>query len=206
MALPICFIKLVASKKATERQLAISQLIIGAFFFACRLCEYLKVPKQDQQQTKQLTLRNIAFFKDGNLIPHSSSKLNLADSISLTFDSQKNNKKNKTITQWATDQSLLCPVKQLAAIVKCIGSYWGLSMKSPVLAVLVHGWILHITQKQVNDALRDRVKSYSKSKLQILKSEVGMHALRLGAAMAMYLGGIPVYATQLIGRWIATHS
>jgi hypothetical protein len=45
------------------------------------------------------------------------------------------------------------------------------------------------------------VKSYGKSKLQILVSEVGTHSLRLGAAIAMYLGGIPVYAIQLIGRW-----
>ena len=74
-------------------------------------------------------------------------------------------------------------------------------MKLPVSAVLVHGWISHITQKQVNNALRDGVKSYGKSKLQILVSEVGTHSLRSGAAMAMYLGGIPVYAIQLIGRW-----
>ena len=46
-----------------------------------------------------------------------------------------------------------------------------------------------------------RVKFYGKSKLQILKSEVGTHSLRLGSAMTMYLGEIPVYAIQLIGRW-----
>ena len=47
-ALLLCIIKLVALKSSTEKQQAIGQLIIGAFFFACRLCEYLKVPKQDQ--------------------------------------------------------------------------------------------------------------------------------------------------------------
>jgi len=74
-------------------------------------------------------------------------------------------------------------------------------MTTKVSAVLVHGQISNITQKQVNDALRDGVKAYSKSKLQILVSEVGTHSLRSGSAMAMYLGGIPVYAIQLIGRW-----
>ena len=73
-------------------------------------------------------------------------------------------------------------------------------MKSPVSAV-VHGRISHTTKKQVNDALRDGVKSFGKSKLKILESEAGMHSLCLGAAMAMYLGIIPVYAIQLIGRW-----
>jgi hypothetical protein len=66
-------------------------------------------------------------------------------------------------------------------------------MTTKVSAVLVHGRISHITQKQVNDALRDGVKAYGKSKLQILVSEVGTHSLRSGSAMAMYLGGIPVY-------------
>ena len=73
-------------------------------------------------------------------------------------------------------------------------------MKTPVSAVLVHGRILHITQKQVKDTLRDGVNSYGRSKLQILESEVGTHSLRLGAAKAMHLGGIPVYTIQLIGR------
>jgi hypothetical protein len=84
-ALPICIIKLLALKKETESQRAISQLTIGAFFFACRSCEYLKVPKQDQHQTKQLTLGNIAFSKDGNVILHSNPNLHLADSVALTF-------------------------------------------------------------------------------------------------------------------------
>ena len=200
-ALPICIIKLLALKKETESQRAISQLTIGAFFFACRSCEYLKVPKQDQHQTKQLTLGNIAFSKDGNVILHSNPNLHLADSVSLTFESQKNDKKSETITQWNTDHTFLCPVKQWAAIVKRIGSYPGSSMTTKVSAVLVHGRISHITQKQVNDALRDGVKAYGESKLQILASEVGTHSLRSGSAMAMYLGGIPVYAIQLIGRW-----
>ena len=68
-------------------------------------------------------------------------------------------------------------------------------------AVLQHNRIIHITQKQVRDALRDRVKAFSESKLCINAPEAGTHSIRLGAAMAMYLGGLPVYAIQLIGRW-----
>ena len=47
-AFPLCIIELITLKTSTEKQKAIGQLIIGAFFFACRLCEYLKVPIQDQ--------------------------------------------------------------------------------------------------------------------------------------------------------------
>ena len=60
-AIPICVIELIALKTVTELQHAFGQLIIGAFFFACRLCKYLKVPKQEHHQTKQLQIVNIAF-------------------------------------------------------------------------------------------------------------------------------------------------
>ena len=68
-------------------------------------------------------------------------------------------------------------------------------------AVLQHNRIVHINQKQVNEALQDEVKAYGESKLRINASEVGTHSIRYGAEMAMYLGGLPVYAIQLIGRW-----
>ena len=116
-AIPICVIELIALKTSTELQRAISQLIIGAFFLACRSCKFLKVPKQEQHQTKQLQLGNIAFYKDGNIIPHNSPQINLADCVSLTFESQKNEEKDKTITQWATPHPVLCPVTQWDALV-----------------------------------------------------------------------------------------
>jgi hypothetical protein len=53
----------------------------------------------------------------------------------------------------------------------------------------------------VKEALRDGLKAFGESKLRILASEVGTHLLRSGAAMAMYLGDLLVYAIQLIGRW-----
>ena len=67
--------------------------------------------------------------------------------------------------------------------------------------MLSHGKITHVTQKQVTDALCDGVKTFGESRLQIKVTEVGTHSIRSGAAMAMYLGGLPVYAIQLIGRW-----
>jgi hypothetical protein len=39
-------------------------LAAAAHFWAMRSCEYLKVPKSEQQQTKQLCLCNIAFIKE----------------------------------------------------------------------------------------------------------------------------------------------
>ena len=50
-------------------------------------------------------------------------------------------------------------------------------------------------------ALRNAVESYGPSKLGIAKGDIGTHSLRAGAAMAMYLGGCPVYVIMMIRRW-----
>jgi hypothetical protein len=68
-------------------------LAAAAHFWAMRSCEYLKVPKVEQRQTKQLCLRNIVFIKHGEILDHSSAKLNSADCIAITFERQKNDKK-----------------------------------------------------------------------------------------------------------------
>jgi hypothetical protein len=97
-AIPICVIELIALKTSTESQCAISQLIIGAFFFVCRSCKCLKVPNQDQQLTKQLVLGNIVFYKVDQIIPHDCSSIFLADSVS-TPSRRKRTSKNSTQSQ-----------------------------------------------------------------------------------------------------------
>jgi hypothetical protein len=60
---------------ATEVQQATAQLAVGGFFFACRPCEYLKVPQAEKRRTDILRLRNIPFFKNGKLPPHNHPDL-----------------------------------------------------------------------------------------------------------------------------------
>jgi hypothetical protein len=64
-------ISLIASLNATESQHVSSQLIIGAFFFACRSCKYLEVSHPETKRAKQLMLGNLAFYKSDIKIPHS---------------------------------------------------------------------------------------------------------------------------------------
>ncbi len=201
-AIPLCVISLVALKTSTKKQLATTQLLkIGAFFFAMRSCEYLQVPKQDDKKTKQLTLSNIAFYKDGNLIAHSSTNLSKAASVSVTFESQKNSRKFDTITQWRTTHETLCPVKQWASLVQRIWAYPNATAQTLVSAVLQHKKITHITNNNITNALQDSLKTYGEACLQINIDEIGTHSIRSGAAMAIYLGGAPVFAIQMIGRW-----
>jgi hypothetical protein len=51
------------------------------------------------------------------------------------------------------------------------------------------------------NALRNAVVGMEEIRLGIKKEDVGTHLIRLGAAMAMYLGECPVFMIMLIGRW-----
>ena len=200
-AIPLCVISAIALRDTTEMQVASTQLIISAFFFACRSCEYLKVPNAKEKKTKCLTLRNIVFHLNGAVIPHSSLLLLAADNIAITFKTQKNGQKFDTVTQWATHHDTLCPVTQWASLVKRIRTYPGENDDTNISAVWHHGKTHHITSKEITDALRNGLSVFGNDKLRIKPHEIGTHSIRSGAAMAMYLGGVPVFAIQIIGRW-----
>ena len=53
-ALPIAVLREIAKLQTTETQRAISQLLIVAFFFAMRSCEYLDVPQSEMRRTEIL--------------------------------------------------------------------------------------------------------------------------------------------------------
>ena len=52
----------------------------------------------------------------------------------------------------------------------------------------------------VANLLRDGVVAIGKTKLGTHCSEIGTHSIRFGAAMAMYLAGVPIFSIMLIGR------
>ena len=202
-AIPSCILIRIAQNQTSETTRAISQLIIGAFFFACRSCEYLRVTNPAGMRTKQLTLSNIAFFKNGTRLHHiaDAQQLHSADSVSITFETQKNDRKFDTVTQWRTSHNFLCPVKQWASIVTRIYSYNGTNTNTPVSTVLRHNRLDNISPREVILSLQDAVVAHGEDDLRIYRHEIGTHSIRSGAAMAMYLGGVPVFAIMMIGRW-----
>jgi hypothetical protein len=103
--------------------LALTELIIGAFFFACRSCEYLRVTVRGR--TKILCLANIRFTSHTyEEIHHSDNNLlQKAHFVSVTFEEQKNNHKQETRTQTKNDDPILCPGKSWVRIVQRINSY-----------------------------------------------------------------------------------
>jgi len=131
-ALPFAVLNELAKCQVTETDKSITQPTIGAAFFACRSCEYSKVPRQEQKRMRLLCLRNVRFFRDGLLMPTQSDDLESVDSIAITFKMQKNDLKHDTVIHGRTDDSVLCPVLQWAFLVNRIWTYPGASLDTPV--------------------------------------------------------------------------
>jgi hypothetical protein len=180
---------------------ALCELFIGAFFFAMRSCEYLKV--QGPRKTKLLELRNIRFFQANATIPHSSSSLSSADCVSITFELQKRDTKNDTITQHKSGDKLLCPVKVWASIVRRIRSYQSTDASTTVNTFqFPEGGKLHLfSGAELLKRLRFATTAIGQDSLGFTAKEVGLHSARSGAAMAMYLAHVPVFTIMLLGRW-----
>lgn len=199
-ALPACILKQLHKCTTTPRLKAIAELCTGAFFFAMRSCEYLSVGGLPRK-TKRLRIRNLRFFMKGKERIISSPNLERSDFISITFEDQKNDMKNDTITMHATNDSILCPVKCWSRIVQRI-------LKSPnattdrfVNSFWDNGKFHLITNKDTIQAIRAAALVIGQATLGFNPINLGTHSLRSGAAMAMYLDEVPVYTIMLIGRW-----
>jgi hypothetical protein len=201
-ARPFIVLDKLAKQQVTELDIALAQLTIRAAFSACRSCEYSIVPKTEELRTKLLCLRNIRFFKDGHLISAPLANLELADSVAITFEMQKNDSKFDTVIHGRTDDPVLCPVLQWARLVNRIWSYEGTTRDMLVCTFQRSGGQLDtIASSQVLTRLRAAAKAVGSARLGFEPKEIGTHSLCLGAAMEMYLAGVPVYTIMLIGRW-----
>jgi hypothetical protein len=194
---------LILSSQSTELRCAVGKLAVDTNFWAMWLCEYSKVTKTEQQQTKQLCLQNITFINGGNNLDHLSPELSLADYVSITFERQKNDRKSDTMTQWRVPDPVMCPVKLWTSIITWIFSYKGTNKDSPVSLAQHRNKIIIITSEMISNLLRDVVITIGKPKLGIQCSEAGTHSIQSGDAMTMYLAGIPIFSIMPIGRWLS---
>jgi hypothetical protein len=135
-------------------------------------------------------LCNICFFQGAEQLDHNHPKLEYVVYVSVTFKRQKKNKKMKmdTITQMASRDEILCPVRAAAAIVKKIKIYSGTSKNSPVSTVSNNKIIKQVTSDHVINALQDAVGANGDAKIGFKNKIIGTLSIRSSAVMVMYLG------------------
>jgi hypothetical protein len=193
-------IRKVYNMSGNKLQEAIGDLVGGAFFFACRSCEYSAVT--GERRTKLLCKGNIVFIKDRRILHHSSPILHLADSVTLKFDTQKNTEQFAEVTQLNNGDPVLNPVVRWANVIRRLEQLPGCGQSTPINAYCDEsGQIKLVNSKQVCERLRAAALAIGLDKLGYAPADIGTHSLRSGAAMAMYLSNVPVFTIMLIGRW-----
>jgi hypothetical protein len=205
-------VDVVAKARATEMHRAIGQLVVGAFFFAMRSCEYSEA--SGSRRTKTVRIGDIVFRLGGEPICSAREEvLASADTVSVTYRTQKNGERGVTVTQHRTSAKPgtgLCPVRALAGLVSRISAYelgtspWKEVAARPMNLVATdesRTRATMITAGEVLVHLRAAAIQYGEARLGFAASRIGTHSLRAGAAMAMFLAGVPVETIQLIGRW-----
>ena len=109
--------------------LAVAQQSIGAYLFAMRSCEYVKTCfREESKRTKILRVRNIRFFLRNRLIRHSDIRSFSSDVVNITFEWQKNDERDESVSMHRSKQRGLQdfnPVYVWASIVTRVIKYPG---------------------------------------------------------------------------------
>ena len=187
----------------TPLDTAITHLLIGAIFFAMHSCEYLTtLTREGSKRTKIITVGNITFTKNGRPMPHSENDLHDADMVRIKFEYQKNDKWDVCVHMFSTDDHTLNPVAAWAATVRRVRAIPDTTDAAEVcLFQDLQGRTTKITANHVRTKLRAVVDLIGFSELGFYKHEIGLHSIRSGGAMAMFLSGTAVIIIMRIGRW-----
>ena len=103
---------------------------------------------------------------------------------------------------FASGDPLLCLVIVGTKIIKRIKSIPGSDDESKICMFLTEDEkITHINSAQVLPRLRAKVVIIGIEKLGFSEDDVGLHSLRVGCTMAMFLSGVPTIIIMRIGRW-----
>jgi hypothetical protein len=205
-ALPVkVYREALKSAKASRDPLAtaIAYLLVMAFFWCMRSCEYSTV--KGERRTKIICLRNIRFYNhQRKLIPQNSPLIFEAACVSITLEMQKKEIRDDTVTHQASGDKDMCPVFATATLVALIHSYPIAKKDLPntsINTVMVAGQLFTIPSDLVLTTIRRIVTSLGVDDLGFGPDDVGTHSNRSGGAMAMFLAGTPIYSIMLIGRW-----
>jgi hypothetical protein len=79
--------------------------------------------------------------------------------------------------------------------VQRIRAYPGTTEHTTISTYMSNGETLKVTSEHVTNALSNAIGAIGKDALGISKDKIRTHSVRLGPAMAMYLGKCPVYTT-----------
>jgi hypothetical protein len=186
----------------SERDIAVSWLLIGAIFFAMRSCEYLQTSVEEKKRTRIVRIGNIQFKKGNRLLQHSNPDIVSADLVRIRFTYQKNDKRDVCIHMFRSQDPILCPVVAWANTVMRVLKIPSADKNSEVcLFQISTSQTTLLRADHIRLKLRAIVELIGSEVLGFTKDEIGLHSIRSGGAMAMFLSGTSVIIIMRVGRW-----
>mmetsp|Transcript_1015 Transcript_1015/g.1672 ORF Transcript_1015/g.1672 Transcript_1015/m.1672 type:complete len:350 (+) Transcript_1015:685-1734(+) len=183
------------------RELARAQTLGAALFFCMRSCEYSLTPRNEEQKTRPIRPCDITFRLNGTVLPHDHPSLHLSNTVSITFGPQKSEIMEETVTQFKTDDPILCPCILWASVIRRLRSYPKYKPTWPVFMFYDGTRFSHLTSKEYSIDIKAAVDAIGPSILGFTSADVGTHSNRSGGAMMMYLAKKHPYTIMMIGRW-----
>ena len=178
----------------------IADLSNGAFFFACRSCEYAHTT--GTRKTKIITPRNVVFRIRNKRITN-PKLFHTATTVSITFVNKKNDNNFDTVTQHRNGHALQDPVALWARLVNRVLDLPGSTIDTTINAFYnkITNRVELVKSEQILQSLRWAVDELGVDHLGFTSDEIGCHSIRSAAAMAMFLNNVKTYTIMLQGRW-----
>jgi hypothetical protein len=188
-------------KAATPKARAIGDLTNTAFYYLLRVGEYTYLGTQQRRRTQQFRVRDVKFWRNGQVLPLNSGATALlaADAATLTLTNQKNGTKGAVIHNDAIDEPH-CPIRSLARRVSDILAFTA-DLDTPLSAYHCQGCIRHVYASHINTAVKAAARALNLHLCGFTADLVSSHSLRAGGAMAMKLNGEDRDTIRKQGRW-----
>ena len=172
-------------------------------FFAMRSCEYLKTSsKEESKRTRILRIKNFTFVKNKKVLSLKSKNLHSADLVKILFEFQKNDVRNQSVHMFKTKDKVLNPVIAWSNIIyKLWDTIPGASLDTKVCEFWSGNKIIDLTSYMIRSHLKAAVEVIGEGVLGFTKDDIGLHSLRSGGAMAMFLSGVHEIIIKRVGRW-----
>jgi hypothetical protein len=201
LALPISTITAIATHYNWSPHLeAVADLVTIAFFFLLRVGEYTSPSPSRDKRTIQLRRCDVRLWRNGVVLPHTSSLAALlrADSATICIANTKNGTKGAVIHHEAF-AGPICPVAALARRIANV-------QRGPLtgtIATVQHksGRTSRVSDRDIGIAVRWGATRDGLLLRGYTLNRISSHSLRAGGAMALKLSGASDSTIMRVGRW-----
>jgi hypothetical protein len=187
-----------AQNHASSDSLAVSDLIIIAFFFLMRPGEYT-APTGDNTPFR---MTDIQFYIGNRRVSANTTNqddLSQANFVTFTFTTQKNCVRNEVIGLGRSGNPYVCPVTSTARRIQHLRQH-SAPPTAPLCTYYANASPHYVTSSDITSTLQASVRVVGPN-LGFLPNEVSARSLRAAGAMALLCAHVDSDTIRLLGRW-----